>query len=206
MSVLVVAKFPSVAAIFMAFAASVLLLLLARIVLSFMRLWSCPLARSEDQEKMSMFSLSLLPKLRTPSSQWNPSLPFALRAPEKILPQTASSVAAPPKRSPSLPIRRWQLRMPSPQFQPPAPALYESPVPLSMAKLIMSRHTTENFCVIVKAASLVATNPVTSLPFNSIAHLLISISPPAAFLALKAVRAGNNLYLPYRPPTNNPGH
>ncbi|KAL4071716.1 hypothetical protein V8B97DRAFT_1500398 [Scleroderma yunnanense] len=141
MSVLVVAKFPSVAAVFMALAASVLLLLVARILFSLMRLWSCPLARSDNPEKLSTFSLFFFPNPRTTPQLWSSpaSLPFTLRMTEKMPPPAGSSVSVPSKRS--LLVPRWHTRTPGPQFQPPPPALYENPVPLSMAKLIMSRHT-----------------------------------------------------------------
>lgn len=141
MSVLVVAKFPSIAAVFMALAASVFLLLLAHCIFSFMQLWSCPLASPKNQEKISMVPLSLFSKLQT-IQRWNSptSLPFTFRFPEK-LPQPENNMEALSKCSASLPVVSWQSRTLGPQFQPPPPALYENPVPLSMAKLIMSRHT-----------------------------------------------------------------
>lgn len=141
MSVLVVAKFPSVAAVLMALTASFFLLLLAHCMFSFMQLWSCPLTSLGNQEKMRMVPLSLFPKLRTPQ-QWNAptSLPFTFRLPEKT-PQPENNIDALPRRSVSLPVVSWQPRTPGPRFQPPPPALYENPMPLSMAKLIMSRHT-----------------------------------------------------------------
>lgn len=141
MSVLVVAKFPSIAAVFMALAASVFLLLLAHCIFSFMQLWSCPLASAKNQEKMCMVPLALFPKFQT-IQQWNAptSLPFTFRFPEK-LPQPENNIDELSKRSASLPVVSWQSRTLGPQFQPPPPALYENPVPLSMAKLIMSRHT-----------------------------------------------------------------
>ncbi|KAI6041452.1 hypothetical protein EDC04DRAFT_1253074 [Pisolithus marmoratus] len=141
MSVLVVAKFPSIAAVFMALVASVFLLLLAHCIFSFMQLSSCPLANPGDQEKTSMVPLSLLPKLRA-TQRWNAStsLPFTFYLPEKV-PQPENNIGELPRRSASLPVVSWQPRTLGPQFQPPPPALYENPVPLSMAKLIMSRHT-----------------------------------------------------------------
>lgn len=141
MSVLVVAKFPSIASVFMALIASVFLLLLAHCIFSFMQLWSCPLASPRNQEKTSMVPLSLCHKFQT-IQQWNTptSLPFTFRFPEKP-PQPENNIGALPKRSASLPVVSWQSRALGPQFQPPPPALYENPVPLSMAKLIMSRHT-----------------------------------------------------------------
>ncbi|KIJ64693.1 hypothetical protein HYDPIDRAFT_28063 [Hydnomerulius pinastri MD-312] len=149
MTVIVVAKFPSVAAVFMACTASVLLLILARIIFSFMRLWSCPLARTEGQEKgSSLLSLSTssFSKPWSSSLQWNTlpvSLPFTLRMPEKASAEvgTGVGVGLSQKRPETLPVAIWQPRRSGPQFQPPPPALYENPVPLSMAKIIMSRHT-----------------------------------------------------------------
>jgi len=117
MSVLVVAKFPSVAAVFMALAASALLLLVAHVMFSFMRLWSCPLARSDNQEKSSMLSLFLFRNTRATLQPWNSpaSLPFTLLTEKMHLP--AGSGVSAPKRLPFVP--RWHSRMPGPQFQPP---------------------------------------------------------------------------------------
>lgn len=120
MSVLVVAKFPSVAAIFMALAASALLLLVAHIMFSFMRLWSCPLARSGSEEKsatLSLFLFRIFRNARATLQPWNSpaSLPFTLLT-EKMPPPAGSSVSALPKR---LPLVRWHSRTSGPQFQPP---------------------------------------------------------------------------------------
>ncbi|KAI6015121.1 hypothetical protein F5J12DRAFT_904438 [Pisolithus orientalis] len=130
MSVLVVAKFPSVAAVLMALTASFFLLLLAHCMFSFMQLWSCPLTSPRK------------PRENAHGSFWNAptSLPFTFRLPEKT-PQPENNIDALPRRSVSLPVVSWQPRTPGPRFQPPPPALYENPMPLSMAKLIMSRHT-----------------------------------------------------------------
>ncbi|KIK76820.1 hypothetical protein PAXRUDRAFT_168675 [Paxillus rubicundulus Ve08.2h10] len=149
MTVLVAAKFPSVAAVLMACIASVLLLVLARIVFALMRLSSCPMSRPEGQEKESrLVSLSTF-SFSGPwshSLNWNTlpvSLPFILCVPEKPSPEAGNvvDVGLSPKRPETLPVANWYSRCPGPQFQPPPPALYENPVPLSMAKIIMSRHT-----------------------------------------------------------------
>ncbi|KAF9224890.1 hypothetical protein BS17DRAFT_701968 [Gyrodon lividus] len=148
MTVLVVAKFPSVAAVFMACIASVLLLVLARISFVLIRLWSWPVHRPEGQGKeyplLSLPSLSF-PRPWSNSLQWNTlpvSLPFTLRMPEKPSPEVGNGVGVglSQKRT-ELPVANWHSRRPRPQFQPPPPALFENPVPLSMAKIIMSRHT-----------------------------------------------------------------
>ncbi|KAH7883029.1 hypothetical protein F5I97DRAFT_166673 [Phlebopus sp. FC_14] len=128
MTVLVVANFPSVAAVFMASAASLLVLVLARIIFLCMRLWSCPLTPAEGHEK-SAFFLSLSSK----------SFGSSLQPSREV--GTGIGVGLSQKRSEALPIATWKPRRSGPQFQPPPPALYESPVPLSMAKMIMSRHT-----------------------------------------------------------------
>lgn len=171
MSVLVVAKFPSVAAVLMALAASVLLLLVAHIMFSFMRLWSCPLARSDNQEKMGTLSLFLFANSRTTFGRPPASLPFTSRPTEKMPSPAGSSITLSPKRLSFVP--RWHSRTSGPQFQPPrefqtcaevvscdqphtAPALYENPVPLSMAKLIMTRHVC---CAVCAPISFLLTAP-----------------------------------------------
>lgn len=124
MSVLVPAKFPSLSAVFMAAAASILLLLVARILFSLMRIWSCPIIRPESQEKESqLLSLSIVAKHWGRSLQWNTlpaSLPFTLTFPEKPSSQVGNgvSVALSQKRSQMLPVVNWQPRT-GPQFQPP---------------------------------------------------------------------------------------
>ncbi|KAH0831230.1 hypothetical protein J3R83DRAFT_13812 [Lanmaoa asiatica] len=145
MSVLVPAKFPSLSAVFMAAAASILLLFFARILFLLMRLWSCSMVHPEAREKESpLLSLSFVSKLWGHSLQWNTlpaSLPFTLALTEKLSPEAGNGVGVGlfQKRSQTFPIVNWRSRT-GPQFQPPPPALYESPVPLSMAKMIMSRH------------------------------------------------------------------
>ncbi|KAG9308333.1 hypothetical protein JVU11DRAFT_12097 [Chiua virens] len=146
MSVLIPAKFPSISSIFMAAAASILLLFVARILFSLMRLWSCPILRPEAQEKESSLRfLFFTTKPWGSSLQWNTlpvSIPFSLTIPEKHSPEVGNGagVSLSQKRSQILPVVNWRPRT-APQFQPPPPALYENPVPLSMAKMIMSRHT-----------------------------------------------------------------
>jgi len=144
MSVLVPAKFPSLSVVFMAAAASVLLLFVARILFLLMRLWSCPMVRPESQEKENpLFAVSFVSKPWGRSLQWNilpVSLPFTLTLPEKPSPEVGNGVGMGLSRKPMLPIVNWHRRT-GPQFQPPPPALYENPVPVSMAKMIMSRHT-----------------------------------------------------------------
>ncbi|KAG6380233.1 hypothetical protein JVT61DRAFT_8325 [Boletus reticuloceps] len=142
MSVLVPAQFPSLSAVFMAAAASVLLLFIARILFLLMRLWSCPI-RTESEQKENTYG-RYSAHVSNPwgrSLQWNilpVSLPFTLALSEKPSAEVGSGLAQ--KRSQTLPVVNWQPRA-RPQFQPPPPALYETPVPLSMAKIIMSRHT-----------------------------------------------------------------
>ncbi|KAG2076356.1 hypothetical protein BDR04DRAFT_761560 [Suillus decipiens] len=138
MSVLVPTKFPSVAAVMLACVVSFVCLLLARILYSFMRLWSCHSLSTASDKKTPTWS-SLLSLTNT----WNrslqhvlpASLPFSLTIPEKPSPEvgTGAGVGLSHKRSESLP-GNWQLCR-------PAPAVYQDPAPLSMAKLIMSRHT-----------------------------------------------------------------
>lgn len=165
MSAILPPKAPSLgSALFMAAAVSALLLLVARIVFSLMRLWSCPVT-PDVHEKETLFFIS---KPRGRTLQWNTlpaSLPFALTLPEKPSKEVGSGVGVVShKRSKTLPVISW-LPRPGPRFQPPrkylgassvtrcpsqhcgrpAPALYESPVPLSMAKIIMSRHVSNSF-------------------------------------------------------------
>lgn len=145
MSILVPTKFPSVAAVMLACVASLVCLLLARILYSFMRLWSChPLSTTSNEKAPAWSSLSSLSTTWSRSLQraLPASLPFSLTIPEKPSPEvgTGAGVGLSHKRLESLP-GNWQLCRPGPQFQPPPPAVYQNPAPLSMAKLIMSRHT-----------------------------------------------------------------
>ncbi|KAG2095070.1 hypothetical protein BD769DRAFT_1370145 [Suillus cothurnatus] len=145
MSVLVPTKFPSVAAIMLACVVSCICLLLARILYSFMRLWSChSLSTASDEKTPTWSSLLSLTNMWSRSLQnaLPASLPFSLTIPEKPSPEvgTGAGVGLSHKRLESLP-RNWQLCRPGSQFQPPPPAVYQNPAPLSMAKLIMSRHT-----------------------------------------------------------------
>ncbi|KAG2134789.1 hypothetical protein DEU56DRAFT_913570 [Suillus clintonianus] len=143
MSVLVPTKFPSVAAVMLACVASLFCLLLARILYSFMRFWSCSsLSTASDQKTPAWSSLLSLPNLWSRSLQHAlpASLPFSFTIPEKPSPEvgTGAGVGLSPQRLESLP-GNWRLcRRP---FQPSPPAVYQNPAPLSMAKLIMSRHT-----------------------------------------------------------------
>lgn len=145
MSVLVPTKFPSVAAVMLACVASLVCLLLARILYTFMRFWSCPSLSQGSEEKTPAWS-SMLSLTNTWSRSMQRalpvSLPLSLTIPEKPSPEagTGAGVGLSPKRLDSLP-GNWQLCRPGPQFQPPPPAVYQNPAPLSMAKLIMSRHT-----------------------------------------------------------------
>ena len=122
MSVLVPAKFPSLSTIFMAAAASVLLLLVARMLFVLMRLWSCPMIRPESQEKEGpLYSLSFVSKPWGRSLQWNilpVSLPFTLTLPEKPSPEVGNVAGLSQKRPQMLPFVNWRLRT-RPQFQPP---------------------------------------------------------------------------------------
>ncbi|KAJ8597685.1 hypothetical protein M405DRAFT_855419 [Rhizopogon salebrosus TDB-379] len=137
MSVLVPTKFPSVAAIMLACIASLFLLFLARIMYAFMRLWSCPPMSTTSDEKTRAWS-SLLSLSNTWSrslrSALPASLPFSLTILEKPSPEVGTGVGIgfSPKRLES---------QPGSQFQSHPPASYQNPAPLSMAKLIMSRHT-----------------------------------------------------------------
>lgn len=148
MSVLVPTKFPSVAAVMLACVASLVCLLLARILYSFMRLWSChSLSAASDEKTLAWSSLFSLTSTWTSWSRslqcaLPASLPFSLTVPEKPSPEvgTGAGVGLSHKRLEFLP-GNWQLCRPGPQFQPPPPAVYQNPAPLSMAKLIMSRHT-----------------------------------------------------------------
>lgn len=145
MSVLVPTKFPSVAAVMLACVASLVCLLLARILYSFMRLWSChSLSTASHQKAPAWFSLLSLTDTWSRSLQraLPASLPFSLTIPEKPSPEvgTRAGVGLSHKRLESFP-GNWQVYRPGPQFQPPPPAVYQNPAPLSMAKLIMSRHT-----------------------------------------------------------------
>lgn len=144
MSVLVPTKFPSVAAVMLACMASLFCLLLARILYTFMRFWSChALSTASDDKTPALSSLLSLSNTWRQSLQraLPASLPFSLTIPEKPSPEvgTGAGVGLSLKRLESL--GNWQLRRPGPQFQPPPPAVYQNPAPLSMAKLIMSRHT-----------------------------------------------------------------
>ncbi|KAG1872990.1 hypothetical protein DFJ58DRAFT_407879 [Suillus subalutaceus] len=142
MSVLVPTKFPSVAAVMLACVVSLVCLLLARILYSFMRLWSCHSLSTASDEKTPAWS-SLLSLTNTWSRSLQhalpASLPFSLTIPEKPSPEvgTGAGVGLSHKRLESLP-GNWHLCRPGP---PPPPAVYQNPAPLSMAKLIMSRHT-----------------------------------------------------------------
>ena len=107
----------------MAAAASVLLLLVARILFSFMRLWSCPMARPDTQEKESPLLLSFITKPWGRSLQWNTlpvSLPFTLTLSEKPSPEVGNGVGVglSQKRAHTLPVVNWQPRT-GPRFQPP---------------------------------------------------------------------------------------
>ncbi|KAH7910399.1 hypothetical protein BJ138DRAFT_1008912 [Hygrophoropsis aurantiaca] len=145
MSVLVATKFPSVAAVFLACAASILLLFLARIAYAFMRIYWSPIATSATGEKVDN---ALSKPLWSWTKAWNPSwsmplssvsLPFTLILDEESSTQVGAGIGVGLRRSDTLPVN-WKRRQ-GPQFQPPLPALYENPMPLSMAKIIMSRHT-----------------------------------------------------------------
>ena len=124
MSVLVPAKFPSLSVVFMAAAASVLLLFVARILFLLVRLWSCPKIRPESQEKETpLFASSFVSKPWGRPLQWNilpVSLPFTLTLPEKPSPEVGNgvSVGLSRKRLQLLPVVNWQQRT-GPQFQPP---------------------------------------------------------------------------------------
>lgn len=124
MSVLVAAKFPSVAAVFTAFAASLFLFLLARVMFCLMRSWYHPLARTESQEKMGFFLLSAPPTSRA-TWQWGPPtpLPLSFNIPEKPASHARHAVGPPPKRSMSQPASKWLHRPCTPQFQPPRQCL-----------------------------------------------------------------------------------
>ncbi|KAH7928862.1 hypothetical protein BV22DRAFT_1126221 [Leucogyrophana mollusca] len=144
MTVLVAAKFPSVAAVFLACAASILLLLLARITYAVMRLYLSPAAMAKLAEKGNTQLSAPMSWSKTWSSSWSIplasiSLPFTLTLDEESSSGVGAGVGVGLQRSGTLPVN-WQRRT-GPQFQPPLPALYENPVPLSMAKIIMSRHT-----------------------------------------------------------------
>lgn len=123
MSVLVPTKFPSVAAIMLACIASLVCLLLARILYSFMRLWSCHSLSTTADEKTPAWS-SLLSLTNTWSRSLQralpASLPFSLTIPEKPSPEvgTGAGVGLSHKALESLP-GNWQLCRPAPQFQPP---------------------------------------------------------------------------------------
>ena len=124
MSVLVPAKFPSLSAVFMAAAASVLLLFVARILFLFMRIWSCPMIRPEPQEKEHpLRPLSFISNPWGRSLQWNVlpvSLPFTLTLPEKPSPESGNGVGVGlvQKRAQMLPVMNWYPRT-APRFQPP---------------------------------------------------------------------------------------
>jgi len=143
MSVLLLANAPSLSALFMAAAASALLLLVARVLFS---LWSCPMVRTDSQGKeSSLLFLAFFTRPWGRSLQWNTlpvSLPFTLTLPEKSSPVVGNGVGMglSQKAPQMLQVLNWRPRA-GPRFQPPPPALYENPVPLSMAKMIMSRHT-----------------------------------------------------------------
>ncbi|KAN0094598.1 hypothetical protein V8E55_002885 [Tylopilus felleus] len=166
MSVLVPAKFPSLSAVFMAAAASVLLLFVARILFLLMRLWSCPMVRPESQDKeIPLRSLAFFANPWGRSLQWNilpVSLPFTLTLSEKPSSEVGNGVGVglAHKRGQMLPVVNWRPRI-GPQFQPPPPALYENPVPLSMAKMIMSRHVRILF---VSSTLQALTCPLTDVP------------------------------------------
>ncbi|KAG2159333.1 uncharacterized protein EDB93DRAFT_1075155 [Suillus bovinus] len=143
MSVLVPTKFPSVAAVMLACVASLVCLLLARIMYSFMRLWSSNSVLTASDEKTPAWS-SLLSLTNTWSRSLQralpTSLPFSLTIPEKPSPEVGTGAGVGLSHKPLESLHgNWQLRRP--QFTPPPPAVYQNPAPLSMAKLIMSRHT-----------------------------------------------------------------
>ncbi|KAF8558674.1 hypothetical protein OG21DRAFT_1519754 [Imleria badia] len=124
MSVLVPAKFPSLSSVFMAAAASVLLLFVARILFLLMRVWSCPMIRPESQEKEHpLRNLTFISNPWGRSLQWNilpVSLPFTLTLPEKPSPEVGNGVGVGlvQKRGQMLPLVNWHPRT-GPQFQPP---------------------------------------------------------------------------------------
>jgi hypothetical protein len=113
MSVLVPTKFPSVAAIMLACIASLFLLLLARIMYAFMRLWSCPPMSTTSDEKTRAWS-SLLSLSNTWSrslrSALPTSLPFSLTILEKPSPEvgTGAGIGFSPKRLESQPGSQFQ--------------------------------------------------------------------------------------------------
>ncbi|KAG0703596.1 hypothetical protein DFH29DRAFT_916232 [Suillus ampliporus] len=146
MSVLVPTKFPSVAAVMLACIASLFCLLLARILYAFMRFWSCPaISTASDVKTSTWSSLLLLPNTWSQSLQraLPASLPFSLTIPEKLSSEvgTGAGIGLSSERVEEFLPGNWQLRRPGPHFRPPPPAVYQNPAPLSMAKLIMSRHT-----------------------------------------------------------------
>ena len=124
MSVLLLAKAPSLSALFMAAAASALLLLVARLFFSFMRLWSCPMVRTDSQDKeSSLLFLAFFTKSWGRSLQWNTlpvSLPFTLTLPEKPSPEVGNGVGVglSRKQFQMLPDLNWHPRA-GPRFQPP---------------------------------------------------------------------------------------
>ncbi|EGO01160.1 hypothetical protein SERLA73DRAFT_179255 [Serpula lacrymans var. lacrymans S7.3] len=146
MSVLVAAKFPSITATLVSCAVSAFFLLLIRLVLSVARApyFAKVYPSTDSLEKISIAaSLSFFTSGWYHNLHWDalpPFLPFSMGQKSAFQVGTGMSAHMSPKASEAMAVS-WRSRRPRPNFQPPLAALYENPVPLSMAKIIMSRHT-----------------------------------------------------------------
>jgi hypothetical protein len=156
---LVSAKFPSISALALSLVASVLLLTLIRAVFARLVTITDITGNADADEKGSRISPSSNSNDNGPStygvlSNWGwswkweglpLSLPVSLSISEKDCPGVGVGVgvaAAIQQQQQLQPVNMtWQTRRRSPGFEPPLPALYDTQLPISMAKMIMSRHT-----------------------------------------------------------------
>ncbi|KZP17366.1 hypothetical protein FIBSPDRAFT_957191 [Athelia psychrophila] len=151
------AKFPSVSTLAISFVVTVLLLVLVRA--AFNRLATShyvAVSTSDNDEKDNRTDNESAQSGPTNRSRWSwswrwqglrLSLPVSLTISEKDHPETGAGmgVAAALRQQQQQMQQRpmiWHApRQRSPGFEAPLPALYDTPVPVSAAKLIMARHT-----------------------------------------------------------------
>jgi len=158
MSGLVASRFPSVSSLLLSLFASVTLLALIRVAFTRFVTFSIVTSTDADEKGVAVHRTpsngTSLEKSWNWSWQWermNLSLPVSLSMGEKDCPGigggTGVAVALQEqerhqRQQPThTPKARWQTHRRNVGFEPPLPALYDTPVPMSMAKMIMSRHT-----------------------------------------------------------------
>ncbi|EIW79616.1 hypothetical protein CONPUDRAFT_166356 [Coniophora puteana RWD-64-598 SS2] len=135
MVALVLTDSPSIRAVLVSCAASILLLVVARILFAVMRL---SLSTVQNEAKQSPVPIQWkLPNLASLPSVLPFELTLDIKQPAVVGAGVGVGMVSPGSE---LPIN-WQHSASRSQFRTPQAAIYQSRMPLSAAKIIMSRHT-----------------------------------------------------------------